>query len=180
MAIRISQLGAETGATSDDYFVVVDSTTGTTKKVLASAIVPDGAISRVKIAGSAIDAARLDTAAVTTIKVADSAITPAKMSAVKVFGVGGGYSPTPPAADTGEFKVQAGTSVLTTNATGDFTITLPATFPTGILTAVAIDGDDAGSAAISLIQSGVTTSAISGSSPKVSSTIRVNWIAYGW
>lgn len=129
--------------------------------------------------GAAIDASKLADASIATAKLADSAVTPAKMSAVKLSGVGTSYTASPPAAD-GAFKMQAGTTVRTTNGSGDYTVTFPTAFSTGVLTIVACDGDDSGTPNLSVIAATVTTSQFSGSSNKASSTIRVNWIALGW
>lgn len=136
-------------------------------------------IATTKLADDAgITAAKLADNAVTTAKVTDGAITPAKMSAVKLYGYST-ITASPPATNTGEFKVQCGSSVVTTNSGGDGSIAFPVAFPTGIVSVVACDGDDNNTTAVSIIGAGTKTG-FSFSSAKTSASVRVNWIAYGW
>lgn len=65
MAKKITQLTelAEAPATGD-WFVVVDVSSGTTKKISWAYVVPDGGISTVKIAADAVTASKIDWASV--------------------------------------------------------------------------------------------------------------------
>ena len=110
----------------------------------------------------------------------EGTITPAEMNGVDLLSRGDGYTASPPTAGTGQFYMQAGSTIVTTNAGGDATITFPTAFPTGLLTVLATDGDDSGSTAVvSIVGTGTTRSSFNLSSPKVG-TVRINWIAIGW
>lgn len=76
--------------------------------------------------------------------------------------------------------IQAGTSVVTTNASGDFTITYPAVFSTHVLT-IAVNGDFSATKSSVVVGSTGTTSGFNGStsSAVVSGSLRVNWVAFG-
>lgn len=83
--------------------------------------------------------------------------------------------------------IQTGTYVGTTTANGDLTITYPATFPNGVISAVGFSGD--GVYVVSATPSSVaapTTSSLflrfanPGGSVVASTQVRGTWIAYGW
>lgn len=86
---------------------------------------------------------------------------------------------------TTQMRQEAGTNVLTTDASGFGVITFPLAFPTSVLTVVVSNGDDAIQATMSL--GGCTTSTFTFHLRSVvygtlmpSTTCRVNWIAIGW
>lgn len=86
-----------------------------------------------------------------------------------------------------KFTIQAGSTVATTNAFGDVTISFPATYPTGLLTVVAWNGDDTAAAGVKVARRGATNTAgfsirayTTGTTAFVSAAIRVDWIAVGW
>lgn len=80
---KITQLSEQTSITNDDLFVVVENTSGATKKVQAQNILPAGSVGTADIAD----------ANVTTAKIADGNITSAKVAAgVSVQTVSTNYS----------------------------------------------------------------------------------------
>lgn len=104
--------------------------------------------------------------------------TPIGMDGVDLFGRTSGIagSGLPPAL-TGRFLIQAGSNVVTYSS-NSATINFPSTFPNGVLTVIAVNGDTA-----ALDITGVTsttTSSVTVRSPTASGSGRVNWIAIGF
>lgn len=84
---------------------------------------------------------------------------------------------------------QCGTYVGVTDGAGNIAITYPVAFPNGLMTAVAMSGDSAAGGNGLTLQSSAdftqTTSTLylkasTSAGPKISSTLRFNWIAIGW
>lgn len=100
-----------------------------------------------------------------------------------------------PATDQG-FLSQAGSSIVTTDASGFAQLTFPKPFPNGLLTVVLTNGDmsvdRAASAALTIGVSGGSpwgTGSKTGvvvsverynAAPQTATDVRVNWVAYGW
>lgn len=98
-------------------------------------------------------------------------------SGIRPFNTTGVYAGSAPNISTSQLLMQAGTSVTMTNASGLYTVTFPSAFPNGVVSVVATNGDDTGSAVVlnSPTLSGFTASFGVGSVLK-----RCNWIAIGW
>jgi len=168
-----------------DGLLVGHTQSGTHNTFTETAIVPTAAIQDLavttgKLAANAVTDAKITNSTITGAKLADNTVTPAKMLGVDLFGTGAAYTGTVPTAGSGQFYMQAGYAVVTTNATGDFSFNWPAPFPNGLLTTVICDGDDTGNINISLIASATNANALAGSSNKISSQIRVSYIAIGF
>lgn len=147
--------------------------------VSSASVLASDVVTTAKILDSNITTAKLADSNVTTAKIADGAVTPAKMLGIDLFGRRHTYTgATAPTAGTGQFYIQAGSDVVTTNAGGDQTITFPTAFPNAVISVVATDGDDLSTRAVSI--QGATTTVFNFSSPVVSGNVRINWIAIGW
>lgn len=144
-----------------------------------AAVLASDVVTTPKILDANVTTAKIADNAVTTAKIADGSVTPAKMLGVDIFSYQNSISGTAPVAGTGQFYMQAGTSVITTNASGDGTVTFSTAFPAGLLTVVACDGDDGTNVNFSIL-AGSNQSAFNFSSNKVSTNLRVNWIAIGF
>lgn len=109
---------------------------------------------------------------------AGNTVTPDKMLGIDLFGIGGSGTASPPTAGTGQFYTQVGTTVGTTNVSGDLTITFPAAFPNGIITVIACQGDitTGGLVAAYLF----TPSNFAVRMANANTSARINWIAIGW
>lgn len=100
----------------------------------------------------------------------------------ELYGRGGALIGSP--SSTTRIRMQAGTNTLTTNSSGDFTITLPSAFPTGLLTVIFNGGDL--DTQVAGRPGSHTVSAIAGRAYNAGGTalntvlIRVNWVALGW
>lgn len=128
-----------------------------------------------------IDDANIKTnAGISGSKLGDGTVTPTKMSAIKMSGVGGTYTASPPTAN-GAFLQQGGTDV--GNFSGNaFDFTFPFAFPNGVLFIIVSNGDTGG---------GTPTMGVYGGTPPVRTGFRVtsstasgnqrfNWFAVGW
>jgi hypothetical protein len=146
------------------------------------AAVLNGNVDDSNLASSAVTETKLASNSVATAKIADSAVTAPKIGGIRLSGRGAAVdSGTPPSASTTLFLAQAGSTIVTTNGSGDATISLPTAFPGGILTVVVCDGDDASnSGTFAGISSGTSKASFNVSSSKATTAIRVNWIAIGW
>jgi hypothetical protein len=88
-------------------------------------------------------------------------------------------------ATSGAIQIQAGTSVVTTSSTGDFTVRYPAAFPTSVVSVLAVPGDNAGNIASLLIDNPGTVTEFYGIARDANGavlngmTVRINWIAIG-
>lgn len=81
--------------------------------------------------------------------------------------------------------LQAGSQVLTLNASGQGTITYPTPFPTAALIVVACPGDVAGNLnAVQLLGFTATSFNVRGTNPPgnlvASTVVRIDWLALGW
>ncbi len=126
---------------------------------------------------------RAGTNTVDTNSIKPSSVVPSKLTGVKLEGVDGGVSSGAPTAAGNAYRIEAGSTVVTTNANGDFAVNFPVAFSTGLLTVTACDGDDNGNNGMptfTVISSSSSRSGFAGSSSKASVNIRVNWIAIGW
>lgn len=85
---------------------------------------------------------------------------------------------TPPAAATGQFYMQAGTTV-GTFASSALDITFPAAFPNGLLTVVTANGDSIGTNPITVSAASTTKTGFRAQCAS-NGAQRVNWIAIGW
>ena len=105
---------------------------------------------------------------------------------VGLFGVAGAVDGAPPAAGIVQWKIQAATTVVTTNSGGSAAVTFPVAFPNGVLTIVPGAGDSGVTGlAIQVIESQVSTTgfgfqATVGSNTQANAGVRINWIAIGW
>lgn len=105
-------------------------------------------------------------------------------SVLNLLGTGAALTgPASPAANAGGIAVQAGSSVITTNANGDGTIPLPVAFPAGLITALVASGD--GAFEISVLNTGTGANQInitvrSSTGAVITGTLRINWIAVGY
>jgi hypothetical protein len=104
---------------------------------------------------------------------------------VQMFGRGGALSGSSPSSTT-RIRMQAGTTVAATNATGELTITFPSAFATGLLSVLACPGDDVGTLVSIVVadSTGLSNFTIrchqGDGAAVVSQTVRVNWMALGW
>lgn len=117
------------------------------------------------------------------ISQAGAAGAPLNLLGVTTGGPGGGGTVVIAAGVAG---IQAGTSVVATNASGVFSVTFPAAFVSKVVTVVVTSGDaTAGSFAKAALtgwtETGFTAKAYTASGALITSvpTIRVNWIAVG-
>lgn len=163
---KISGYSEDTSPTTDDYGIGVDTGTSTTKKwkwLNAIAMIFNN----------------IPTGIIGTASIADAAITPVKMNGVDLSGVSGNVLGTgPPTANTGQFYMQAGSNVATTNSAGNMNIAFGTAFPNGILSISVSNGD--GSLKLGVQQSTVGTTGFSIVSEVISGPLRVNWIAIGY
>lgn len=99
----------------------------------------------------------------------------------KLLGVGTGVSAGVPSVTTTQFLMQSGHTTINLDGSKRATITMPATFPTGLLTVVAVEGSEVELAATGYIVDGYTTSSFRVMLPlSAVTTHKVNWIAIGW
>lgn len=107
-------------------------------------------------------------------------ITSAKMLGIDMFGVTGAIDGSVPAAGTGQFYIQAGSSV-GVFASNALDISFPTAFPNGLLTVVVVDGDSAadGNPNFGVNAGSTSKTAFRAQSPN-NGTYRVNWIAVGF
>lgn len=115
-----------------------------------------------------------------TNDLADAAVTPRKMLGIDLFGVTSAVAGSVPTAGTGQFYMQSGTSVTTTNGAGGGAVSFPTAFPNGILSVVICDGDGNPLRSCSLINSQITASGFGFVSSVASVPVRINWIAIGF
>lgn len=106
---------------------------------------------------------------------------------MKFFGANAALAGSPPAIDTGsvQFKLQAGTTVDTTSASGLMTLTFPNAFPNGLITCVVCQGGNTVQDLIFATTGGsassITIVAIHGNNtPSNTQLVRYNWFAIGW
>lgn len=161
-----TQAGAHTG-------IVTDTITATGVATLSGGTsLPAGDIGTADLADSAVS----------TAKIADSAVTPQKMLGIDMFAVDStADGATPPAAGTGQFYIQSGTSVKTTNGAGGLSVTFPTAFPNGVLNVVVCDGDGNPTRVVSLIGSQVSKTGFGAVYDSLPSTpVRISYIAIGW
>ena len=105
-----------------------------------------------------------------------------KHYAPKMFAVGSANYGTPNLG-TSEFKIQAGTSVVTTSGS-QATITFPTAFTTGVLSIVACEGDSTteavGAIPVKVMQSTISKNSFVIRTVGFNGAVRINWIAIGW
>ena len=85
------------------------------------------------------------------------------------------------------FKIQAGTTVVTTNTGGNFTVTYPIAFPNSVVTFIPVMGDNGSltSAAMTienyalLASQGAVAVNTTNGAVVASTTLRFNWLAIG-
>lgn len=129
-------------------------------------------------ANAGIDASKLADGTLATAKLADGAVTPAKMLGIDMFAVGSTIAGTSPAAGTGQFYIQAGTSVGTFSSNA-LDVVFPTAFPNGLLTVVIVDGDSSTGVAKSIGHSSTSKTGFRAQSPN-NGVQRINWIAIGF
>ncbi len=146
----------------------VDNVDALANNVVETAKVKDSAITTTKVADAAITTAKLDTAAVT----------PEKMLGIDLLGRTTAITGSAPTAGTGQFYIQAGSSVgvFSSNA---LDISFPTPFPNGVLSVVVTDGDNSAGGGLSVTQANINASSFRAQSPS-DGTKRVNWIAIGF
>lgn len=101
---------------------------------------------------------------------------------LNLFGASGVvFGGSPPASKTGQFYLQAGTNVVSFTNNGG-SIQFPTAFPTGVITALAVQGDNSIAQIVIPLEASITNTslgvAVQGSA--FSGNLRVNWIAIGW
>lgn len=123
----------------------------------------------------------IDDGSITGVKLAADTVTPDKMLGVDIYGRTTAFSGSAPTAGSGQFYMQAGTSVVTL-VSGVATATLPTPFPNGLLTAVICQGDNTQTVQYAFAvdtpasASSFTVKTIS----TASGSTRINWIAIGF
>lgn len=105
-------------------------------------------------------------------------ITPAEMTAVKLSGLGGSYTSTPPAIN-GAFLMMAGSDVVTFGSNSAI-ITFATPFPNGLLTAVVTQGDVTLGLGDAVNINNTSSKTQLGLNANNNGAARVNWIAIGW
>jgi len=105
------------------------------------------------------------------------------------FGTSAALVGSPPAIDAGNFafKMQGGTSVVTTDGSGDFTLTFPTAFPNGLLTCMLTPGyTGIGAHFLTIYDSAMTLSSVkahvwgSTGAAAANTTLRFSYLAFGW
>jgi hypothetical protein len=119
-----------------------------------------------------------DVGSIASAMIAAGAVTPAKMSAIKLSGVGGSYTASPPAAN-GAFLMQAGSNVVTF-ASNSAAITFPTAFPNGLLMAIAVQGDNTSGTGVGYNVAAISNATTLSLNCTVNGASRVNWLAIGW
>lgn len=138
-----------------------------------------GTITTTNLATNAVTADKITDGTITTAKLADGSVTPAKMTGVDLYGVlSSVFGGTTPVAGTGQFYMQAGTSVITTDGSGNGNIGFGAAFPNGVVTVTLSDGD--GISDIGLRGSTVSLTGFGIQSNAPSQLKRINYMAIGW
>ena len=94
---------------------------------------------------------------------------------------------TPPALGAPNFKVQAGTIILTTNASGYATVTYPVAFATSVVTVIACPGDYTNNLGMTVVSEANNTLAVASilcltnlGVGIASLGVRINWLAIGY
>ena len=138
-------------------------------------------ITATQIANATITATQIANATITGTQIAASTVAGSNLIGINLYGVGPTMIGTAPARLTGQFYMQAGSSVLTfPGATLDFSF--PQSFPNGLLTFVCINGDTTTSGQIIETNSSgnVSSSVIRLYAENGAGTYRVSWIAIGF
>jgi hypothetical protein len=107
---------------------------------------------------------------------------------LKWFGNGQVMAGSAPAVDTGsvQFKMQGGTIVAVTDASGYFTVTYPVAFPNGVFVVLLTPQYDFGPFFAYCLDSAVTVTSFKArawnvaGTPYNTATLRFAWLAYGW
>lgn len=155
----------------------------TTKGILVHSN-QDGTLKDGAVDGAAVLASNVVTVdkildgAVTTDKLDANAVTPAKMLGIDLFGCTTAALGSAPAAGTGQFYIQAGSTVGTFSSNA-LDISFPTAFPNGVLTVIVTDGDNSTGGSLSVTQANVSVSSFRAQSPS-NGTKRVNWVAVGF
>lgn len=107
-----------------------------------------------------------------------NSVTPAQMLGIDLFGVATTSVGVAPAAGSGQFYMQSGSTVGAFSS-GALSVSFPTAFPTGVLSIIVCNGDDAGGGSMSVSQANTSTSGFRAQKTG-DGTFRVNWIAIGF
>lgn len=103
------------------------------------------------------------------------------MLGIDMYAIGSSISASPPTAGTGQFYIQASTSIVTTDASGFAHVPFPVSFPNGLLSFTQTQGDFTGGHTTSAASNGDASGFDVGFGSGVPSTVvRINWIAIGF
>jgi len=188
---------AEPGVAADDVITLVTSrstssstdngTPPTYKIPLAVVAVANGATSIVnanitdKRTQASLDiSAAIPDDTITGLKMVDNTVTPDKMLGIDVFGRTTALAGSVPAAGSGQFYLQAGSSIVTL-ALGGAIITFPTAFPNGLVSVVVCQGAATQTYQYAFLTSNATASQFDVHTiATASGTCRINWIAIGF
>ena len=107
-------------------------------------------------------------------------------NSLQLFAIAGNLVGAPPALGSPAYKIQGGTTVATTSTGGGLSIAWGTSFPVGVVTVLAMAGDDTvAGLIINIVAAQVTLAsfgivAYTGVTALASTSIRVNWIAIGF
>lgn len=152
---------------------VITVTNGATSIVNAN-ITDKRSLANITLAGA------IDDASITGAKLVAKTVTPSKMLGVDMYGVTTALVGTAPAASTGQFYMQAGTSVVTL-AAGSASINFPTAFPNGVLSVVVTQGDVSQTRQNAYVATNTTATHFHVYTlTTASGSCRINWVAIGF
>lgn len=132
-------------------------------------------------AGTLNGATAIQPATITGDRLVADTVTPDKMLGVDVWNYSNAIVGSPPAAGSGQFYLQAGTDVVTTDGNGNGSFNYPTAFPNGVLSVIVCDGDtSSGAKTATVIQGSMTKSLCEIHSTILAGSARIDWIAIGF